>query len=80
MIVQDVYLTPIAGTNVVLSRSIKMITPIIVCHDGIEYDIVYSPTVPTNRQVAYRSGAGGLTFDSSIVFTGTEKIYLLRVL
>lgn len=77
MIVLDKYFNPIAGTATVLNRGLKMITPVLVCVDRFEYDIVYSPTVPGNGQVAYRSGAGSLTFEASTVFTGTEKVKVL---
>ena len=65
----------VAGTNVVLDRSIKMVGPLKVRLEQTEYDIVLPPAVAGNRQVVYHSLIGALTFDSSIVFTGLERVY-----
>lgn len=75
MILQRKELSTVAGAHTVYSSAIKMVSPLKVKLDGTGYDIIYSPSVPVGRQVAYKSN-GLLTFDATVFLTGQEKVYV----
>lgn len=67
----------IPGASVVRSAALRIVKPLKVRVETIEYDIIYSPAVPVGRQVAYRSLIGALIFPVDLIFDGTQRVYCL---